>query len=117
MAKATNEPRIAESTPSLAPRRLRLAPLALIAPPVAWLLLFSARRIADAPFNEPAANVMIALLWLGGIVTLAGFILAILALRARQTESRPLSVIGVVLNFINLVFFLLIGSLAIFTSV
>lgn len=117
MAKATNETGIAGSPAYAAPRRLRLAPLALIAPPVAWLLLFSARRIADAPFNEPAANVMIALLWMGGIVTAIGFVLAILALRARETESRPLSVVGIILNFINLVFYLLIAIVAIFISV
>lgn len=108
---------MAQSSAPTSVRRIKLAPLSLAAPPIAWLLLFAARRIADAPFNEPAANVMIVLLWTGGIVTLVGFVLAILALRARQTESRPLSVIGVALNFINLVFYLLIGLLAVFISV
>jgi hypothetical protein len=97
--------------------RLKLAPLSLIAPPISWAIIFIARRISDAPLNGPAANVMISLLWIGGAVTLAGFVLAILALRPREGESRPLSILSLVLNFINLVFYLSIGLLAIFLSV
>ncbi len=103
--------------PQATTARFKLAPLSLLAPPISWGIIFVARRISDAPFNEPAANVMIALLWIGGAVTLAGFILAILALRTRETESRPLSILSIVLNFINLVFHLFIGLLAIFLSV
>ncbi len=117
MTKATSGTRLTGFKGIEAVRHLKLAPLAVIAPPIAWLTLFVARRIADAPFNEPASNVMIALLWIGGIVSLVGFVLSILALRARETESRPLSVVGAVLNFINLVFYVLIGLLAIFISV
>ncbi len=95
----------------------RLAPISLIAPPISWAVIFVARRISDAPFNLTAANFMVVLLWIGGAVTLAGFVLAILAVRARATESRPLSVISVLLNFINLVFYLFIGLLALFISV
>lgn len=114
MGKATDTPLIKAAAVT---RRPRLAPLSLIAPPISWVLIFIARRISDAPFNESASNIMIALLWVGGIVTLIGFVLAILALRARETESRPLSVTSIVLNFINLVFYILIGLLALFISV
>jgi len=103
--------------PRARPSRFKLAPLSLIAPPISWAIIFIARHISDAPFNEPAANVMIALLWIGAAVTLAGFVVALLALRSRETESRPLSVISTALNFINLVFYLFIGLLAIFLSV
>ncbi len=117
MAKATNTP-LTQAAGSAAPaRRLKLAPLSLVAPPISWLIIYIARRIADAPFNVAASNVMIGLLWAGGIITLIGFVLAILALRARETESRPISLVSVVLNFINLVFYLLIGLLAVFISV
>lgn len=108
------DPLPAAAAPS---RRLRLAPLSLIAPPISWVLIFIARRISDAPFNEAASNIMVLLLWIGGLVTLIGFVLAILALRRREAESRPLSVISTVLNFINLVFYLLIGLLAVLISV
>ncbi len=97
--------------------RLKLAPLSLIAPPIAWAAIFIARHISDQPFNEAASNVMITLLWIGGAVTLIGLALAILALRRRQTENRPLSIIGVLLNSINLVFYLFIALLAIFISI
>ncbi len=118
MAKATDTPLTPVTTDSTAPlRRLRLAPLSLIAPPISWFLIFLARRIADAPFNDPASNVMVAMLWIGGLITLLGFVLAVLALRARSSESRPLSIISVILNFINLVFYLLIGLLALLLSV
>ncbi len=100
-----------------APRRLKLAPLSLIAPPVAWAIIFIARRISDAPFNDTASQIMVLLLWIGGAVTLVGCVLAILAVRARETESRRLSAISVLLNFINLVFYLFIALLAIFISV
>ncbi len=114
MAKATDTPLIKAAVPA---RRPKLAPLSLIAPPISWVIIFIARRISDAPFNESASNIMIALLWVGGIVTLIGFVLAILALRAREAESRPLSIISVVLNFVNLVFYILIGLLALLISV
>jgi len=118
MAKATNTPLVGTTGLSSAPaRRLKLAPVSLIAPPISWLIIFIARRISDAPFNESASNVMILLLWIGGIITLAGFVLAILALRARATESRPLSTLSILLNFVNLVFYLLIGLLALLISV
>ncbi len=111
----TNERPVEASTAT--GRRLRLAPISLIAPPISWAAIFIARRISDAPFNEAASNFMILLLWIGGAVTVAGCVLAVLALRARTTESRPLSVLSVLLNFINLVFYLFIGLLAIFISV
>lgn len=97
--------------------RLKLARVSMIAPPISWAIIFIARRISDAPFNESAANVIIALLGIGGAVTLVGFVLAILALRAAAAESRLLSVISTGLNFMNLVFYLFIGLLAIFLSV
>ncbi len=117
MATTAKTDQPASEASSVPAPRLRLAPLSLIAPPISWAAIFVARRISDAPFNESAANIMIALLWIGGAVTLAGFVLAMLALRARTSESRPLSIVSVVLNFINLVFYLFIGLLAIFISV
>lgn len=103
--------------PSASTRRLKLAPLSLIAPPISWAIIFVARHISDQPFNETASNFMILLLWIGGAVTLIGFVLAILALRSRETESRPLSIISILLNSINLVFYLFIALLAIFISI
>ncbi len=119
MHKATDTALItrAGEEPVVPARRLRLAPLSLIAPPISWAAIFIARHISDQPFNEAASNVMIAVLWIGGAVTLIGFALAILALRRRETESRPLSIVGVLLNSINLVFYLFIALLAILISI
>lgn len=119
MEKATDTTLVeqASETPAVPAPRLKLAPLSLIAPPISWAAIFVARHISDQPFNEAASNVMIAVLWIGGGVTLIGLVLAILALRRRETESRPLSIVSVLLNSISLVFYLFIALLAIFISI
>ncbi len=119
MQKATETTLVeqAGATPAVPARRVKLAPLSLIAPPISWAAIFIARHISDQPFNEAASNVMIAVLWIGGAVTLIGLILAVLALRRRETESRPLAIIGVLLSSVSLVFYLFIALLAIFISI
>lgn len=92
-----------------------LVPLSLLAAPVSWALIYASGQVTAASFNDRTSNTMVLLLWLSAAATVAGLVVAILALRSKG-PSRGLALLAALLNVVTLLVLLLLGLTAVVMS-
>ena len=105
------ETRFAAEAPARGTYALALGSFAAVL--LSWLTIYLTRRETTVAVTPAAVPMLVALLWSGGVLALAGLVLGILAVR-RANGSRPLALAlaSLMLNSATLTFFVIIGWLA-----